>query len=254
MFPTTRQSIIERVQQGGDDGREALGAWFTAYRSAMCLFVVKCVPSLAHRAEEVVDGFITRKVLQGVLLTGYRERPGRHFRSRLKVALKNYCRDILRTEVRATRRRGGSVFSIDEEFDKPEPGSPDGFDVLWIRQVLGRAIHRMKRECRRDGSDTAVRAWGVFEARFLRPFRGKPEIPYPELVTRYGLSSPGIAQKAATEGKKMLAQALESVVSEYAGVDDARAEINELRRIAGQIGSASRSRSSFPRMNLPSKE
>jgi hypothetical protein len=128
-----------------------------------------------------------------------------------------------------------ATFELCEDFDEPDAPDPDGADVLWARQVLGRAIRRMRRECRHGGK-TKMRVWCVFEARFLRPFRGQPELSYPELVARYGYSAPKIAQNDAGDGKRMLAEALLSVVSEYAGGDDARSELNDLWQIVRQAG------------------
>ncbi len=241
MFPTTRQSIIERVQRGGEDGRKALGEWFTAYRPAIRQFVLKRFRRLAQEVDDVVAGFIDHKVLNGVLLTGYTPQPGRRFRSLLWVALHHYCIEVLRSKGRQM-----TTVSLNEDFDKPDPADPDEADVLWGRQVFGRAIRRMKRACEKRHSDTEMRVWGVFEARFLRPFRGKQEAPYPELVARYGFSSPGVAQKDATKGKRMFAQALLSVVSEYAGNEDARSELDDLWRIARELNRARMNRTHEP--------
>ena len=240
MFPVTRSSILERVKQGGEAGRQALGDWFVAYRPAIHWFIRSRFRQLAPEADEVLAEFVKQKVLEGTLLKGYSPEPGRMFRSLLWVALNRFCIQVLRAK---ERRMTTCVF--DEDFDSPYAPESDGADVLWARQVLGRAIRRMKRDCE-QASKTKLRVWGVFKARFLGPLRGKPETPYPELVARYGYSAPKIAQNDAGDGKKMFAQALLAVVSEYTGSDDARSELNDLWRIAKDINRSRRSQEPEP--------
>lgn len=226
MFPTTRVPIIERLQQGGEDGKMALGEWWLAYFPAMRGYVMARFRQLASDSEDIVSQFVTGRIVDGPLLKRYSPRPGKRFRGYLRTALFNYCI----SELRRRSRQPGNVV-VNEDVDAGPDPAPDVFDILWARQILGRALRRMRVKCASDGSGRLRAVWGIFEGRFLRPYRGKEETPYPALVERYGFSSPPVAQTAATDGKKMLVEALRSVVSEYSGTDDVESELEDLWRI-----------------------
>lgn len=232
MFPTTHLSIFDRYQRGGDERRQAVADWYVRYQSPMRRFVAHRFPRLAGEADDVVQGFILRKVLpeqqERSILAVYAPRPGKRFRGFLQVALHRYCLDVLKPE-----KRRGPQFVLEEDLDASRLQDADGFDVLWARQVVGRALHRTRAACLSDPKLVGV--WGILESRFLRPFRGKPETDYSELIRKFGFKSPQYAQKAATIGKRMLKEALASVVSEYAGSDDAAFELMDLWRIIRRI-------------------
>lgn len=227
IFGTTQYSLIELVKQGGEAGRWALGEWYKIYRSPMRQYIVRRFPGLSNQADELVDAFIHKRVLEGRFFDHYVPDPQKRFRSYLKTSLIHHCISVWRHE----GRRGGPAFSLDEEFDAPDSTGPDNFDSFWARQVLAQAIRRVRSNCAHGKSVTKNRAWGVLEARFLRPLRGKPVMDYTELVHRYDVSSPKIAQKAATQGKRMLADAIRSIVSQYPGSHDTESEIRDLLRI-----------------------
>jgi DNA-directed RNA polymerase specialized sigma24 family protein len=227
IFGTTQYSLIESIKQGGEVGRRALGEWYETSRPLIRRYIIRCFPGLISRADELVDEFIHERVVDGPFFDRYERRPGKRFRSYLKASLKHHCIDALRSD----NRHGGCAFSLEADLDAPDSLAPDDFEKLWARQVLAQAIWRVRKECIRSQAVTKKRAWAVLEARFLRPLRGKPEIPYSELVARYGFSSPKTAQNAAVDGKEMLEDAIRSVVSRYAGSDDTDSEIGDLRRI-----------------------
>jgi DNA-directed RNA polymerase specialized sigma24 family protein len=232
MFPTTQLSLFDRYQRGGDERHRAVSDWYLRYHAPMRRFVAHRFPSLARQADDVVEEFIIRKVLpeqqERSILAVYAPRPGKRFRAFLQAALRNYCLDTLKQ-----RNRKGARFALEEEFDAPCLPDTDEFEVLWARQVVGRAIRRTRAACLADPKLWSV--WGILESRFLRPFRGRTAIDYPELVERFGFKSTGHAQKAATAGKTLLREALLSVVSEYAGNDDAEFELMDLWRLMRRI-------------------
>ena len=230
MFATTRNSLIPRVLRGGDDGQKALGELVTIYRPPVRKFILCHYRALAPDVEGVVEDFLFKKFVGGNLIKLYTPGPGRKFRALLSTAVRNHCVDILRADQRRYAAIGRSTYVFDEGFDQPVHDGPDDFDLAWARQVFGRAVRSVKRQCEADPC-RLKRVWGILEARFLRPARGKSEVPYPTLVRCFGFSSPAIAQKAATQGKRMLAQAMLATIAEYSGIKEAQTELAELRRI-----------------------
>lgn len=229
MFPTTRQTIFERYHRGGDERQRAVADWFTRYRSPMCDFVARYD---SRRREEIVDAFILSKLLpkkeEQSILARYAPQPGRRFRHYLKASLRNFCISGFRAE----GRRSPTV-ALDENLDSPSPDETDEFDILWARQVVGRAIRRVKKLCESDRRLFGV--WVVLKDRFLRPFRGKPPIDYAEIVRQFGYKTPSHAQKDASKAKKLLREALISVVSEYEGAEAAPFELMDLWRVIRRI-------------------
>lgn len=247
MLPTTHLSMFDRFRRGGEDRKKAIEQLYTSYSAPLRRYVISQFRYLADDVDDVLHEFIVRKAMMGALLEGYDPSPGQRFRYRLLTALRNYCLQILKT-----RKGSGIVFSMNEDVDSPLEAEADDFDLLWARQVVGRGIRRMKRQCE---SQKRRRIWGILKGRFLRPFRHKPATLYPELVLRYGFKSPKEAQKAATAGKRRLAAAIRFVASEYVGSDDATSEINDLWRIINRIRRTRRHRQEDQNgNNTPRKE
>jgi DNA-directed RNA polymerase specialized sigma24 family protein len=142
MLPMTHSSMFDRFRQGGEDRKKAIEQLYTSYSAPLRLYVISHFRSLADDVDDLLHEFFLRKAMRGALIEGYHPSPGQRFRHRLLAALRNYCRDILKT-----RKRSGIVFEINEDVDSPLEAEADDFDLLWARQVLGRGIRRMKREC-----------------------------------------------------------------------------------------------------------
>ena len=230
MFDKTPRTVFRQACEGG---QKELGALFVMYRPPACKYVRWKFPSLASEVEEIVDEFLVDKLVTGNMLQLYVPAPGRRFRSYFRAALYRFC-------VSRLRRRAGAprVYSLDEAYDAARAPETDPFDLLWARQVLGRTLRGVKRACEAEHSRQQRAAWDILKARFLRPLRKKPPVPYTELVGRLGFSSAAVAQTAATCGKKLADRMLLDVIAEYCGIDDPAAEREELWRLLRRIFSA----------------
>lgn len=252
--PPTHNSIFDRIRQGGEVARQAHAEWFAAYRSAIQKFLF----TKGFRAQADIDDFaqdfVVKKALDGPLLTNYFPEPGRQFRARLFTALQNYCTDIRRSRTRANNRAGGAHVSLQEAIDQPDVPGPDVFEVLWVRQTIGRAIRRMKRECEHSPLVTKRHAWQVLREIILALRRGNKRIPYADIVKKYMLPSLSEAHNAAADGRTYFRDWLKAVVSEYAGADDAEAELEDLWSIIRDMNRVANRRNRLARPKSPEKE
>ncbi|MCO6438491.1 MAG: sigma-70 family RNA polymerase sigma factor [Phycisphaerae bacterium] len=223
MFDTTPATLFDQARHGGEAGARALGELFRIYRPAACRYVRGRFGALRTEADDIVSDFLVEKFVTGNMIWLYQPGPGRRFRAYFRKSLDRYCIDNLRK-----KKRRPQSYGLDERFDQPLGTGPDAFDVAWARQVLGRALRRLKRECEWSTSAGQRGAWEILKARFLRPFLGKPMVLYPELVKKCGFATPAVAQKAATLGKRMLATTINEILSEYAGSADTVSERDDL--------------------------
>lgn len=237
MFNTTPATLFDEAREGGETGTRALGELFRIYRPAACKYVRWKFGGLRSEADDIVSDFLIKKFVTGNMIWLYQPGPGRRFRAYFRTSLKRYCIGYLRNG-----RKRPRPYSLDERFDRPDPVGPDAFDSVWARQVLGRAMRQVKRDCERATSARGRAAWGILKARFIRPFQGKEATPYTELVQQYGFATPAVAQNAATLGKRLLATAITDVLSEYAGSEDSNSERDDLWRSLTRDRTACRAR------------
>ena len=185
-----------------------------------------------HSAEDLLQGFITRKVIEKELISKADRNKGK-FRTFLLTALDHYIVSQYRHDNAAKRKPRGpedsSVSAVAETADPAKHPSAE-FDVAWAREVIGRAIECFSEECRLIRRPDI---WGVFEGRVLRPTIDSVEpTSYDELIEKYGFQSPAQASNAMITAKRMFARTLRQVVSEYTPEgEDIDAEIMDLKRI-----------------------
>lgn len=239
-FPTTDWSIIARVD-GGEDGRQlALSELLERYLPALRSYIRAKWKVPPDRADDLLQGFIARKVLEQDLIPRARRAKGK-FRTFLMTALDRWVVSEYRRET-AAKRSPGEVLSLSALEENPEieqaaPADPDPFDVAWARRVLELSLRRMKDECD-DAGRMAV--WSVFEARVLGPtLQGSEPVPLDELVRRFALSSPEQASNLMITAKRMFARSLRGVIREYLGATARDEEVeDELRRLTGVLARA----------------
>jgi DNA-directed RNA polymerase specialized sigma24 family protein len=235
-FPETRWSLVSRATAETVNGqREAMGELLGRYLPALKSHFVlrKKLPS--ERVDDLLQGFIATKVLNGDFLSRADRDKGK-FRSFLLTAVDRYVVDVIRQEGAKKRSPGeGMTLSIDEYPYVIGAADPCGdvFDTAWAREVIAEALRRLRCEC--EASERSA-FWGVFEARVVAPILdGAKPLAYDELVEKFGFQSPTQASNALITAKRMFVRALRSIVSEYAkdeaGVD---AEIKELMAILSQ--------------------
>lgn len=230
LFPETGWPLVRRAAEEDTTGeREALGELLARYLPALRarLLQKKTVP--ADEIDDLLQGFVTDKILQRDLLASADRRRGK-FRTLLLTALDRYIVSRRRYE-KAQKRSPEHAVSLDAEehgdlaVDRGTAGG--AFDVAWARTVLDQALEQMRSECQETQRGDV---WGVFEARVVAPtILGQKPMPYDELVARYRLSTPRQASNVLNTGKRMFARVLRSVVREYSPAEEIDAEIQELQ-------------------------
>src|SRR4051794_9434966 len=161
-FPTTQWTAVQGAGAPGALGGAALSGLLTRYLAPLRAFLVLHERLPAHRADDLLQGFIADKVLETDLVSSAARGRGR-FRSYLLLALRRYVWNQNRNENRR-RRSPGNVASLQHapEAADLEPGPAEAFDIEWARQVLADAAGRMRKECQDAGREEV---WTVFDAR-----------------------------------------------------------------------------------------
>jgi len=231
IFPSTHWSLVDEAAHEDVAGsRPALGELLRGYLPALRAHLVRRKGLRPEHAEDLVQGFILSKVLEGGLLDSARQSAGR-FRTLLLTALDRYLISQHRFDF-AAKRSSGATQQCGDAHSEPssEASDADVFDLEWARQVLAQALQRMRAE---SCAGPQAHLWGIFEARVLRPaLDGVEPIPYEQLIEMYHLRSPSQANNALATAKRAFQRHLRAVVREYAADEpEVEAEMMDLQRI-----------------------
>ncbi len=226
----TRWSLVARAQETDSSARmAALDDLLQTYLPVLKWYLTRHGGLDAHKREDLIQGFVAKKILDQSILTKADRSRGR-FRSFLLGAFQNYIRDELRREQAARRAPPGGHLLPLEEADGVSDGNADMERELrqgWIRHMVGQATANMQEECTTQERGDV---WAIFESRLLNPMLGgdSPE-PYDVLVARLGLQSPSQASNLLVTAKRMFARHLRLVVAEtVADPEQAEEELQEL--------------------------
>jgi RNA polymerase sigma-70 factor (ECF subfamily) len=230
-FPPTRWSLVGRANQDDTLARNrALGELLGRYLPALKAHLVFSKRMAPDRTDDLLQGFVSDKVLQDRLIS-YADPNRGKFRTFLLKALNNYVISVARHDG-AQRRSPEKLLDVADFPDEAqlEDDPAHAFNVAWGREVLAEALRRMQAECQ---SANRSDIWGIFECRLLNPILNQTEPPpYEALVTRFGFQSPTQACNLLITGKRMFARLLRSVIQEYAADEsEIDAEIEDLKRI-----------------------
>lgn len=231
--PQTRWSVVARAgDRQRPDWTTSLGQLVAAYRPVLLRHLTANMRLPPDRAEDLVQAFLTDKVLKQNILGAAGREKGR-FRSFLLKAFSNYAiGQWRRDQARKRRPLGADAVSLDTVPEPPDRALPPpaAFDALWARHILSRTIDRVRDECR---SKDRRELWEVFNARILGPLLdGSAPMPYEQFVQRFGLRSPSEASNLLITAKRMFARALQEVVRETVATErDVEPEIRELKRV-----------------------
>jgi DNA-directed RNA polymerase specialized sigma24 family protein len=229
-FPTTHWSLVAQLRDASDEvRRRALGELLGRYLSPLKSHLVIHRKLNPDQAADMLQGFISSRILQGELLQQADQQRGR-LRTYLATALDRYVANQFR-DAGAQKRSSGPLATLDEELESPETLAPhEGFDLEWARHVLGETLQRMQDECKATGR---LNLWTIFEMRIVKPLRDKTApAPYAQLVRDLGLVSPGQASSTLIRARQLFVRILRSVVGEYARSEgDIDEEINDLWKI-----------------------
>jgi DNA-directed RNA polymerase specialized sigma24 family protein len=205
------------------------------YWQPLKIFLLATFPTLHSEADTFLQDFAEDKLLQAGWLQKADQNRGR-FRDFLKTSLRNFVLDRLnRAEVK------NPPLSLDElTHEVPEAeGVTEAFDLAWARTVLAETLRRMEADCLdpRAEQPRRGRIWEMFKVRLLDPvFDDAEQIPYDQLIERFGLKSPMDASNLLLSGKRIFKAHLDKVIREYTGQDAATAvEIQELEAFLGRL-------------------
>lgn len=192
------------------------------YWQPLKIFLISAFPSVSNQADTLLQDFAEDKLLQDGWLRKADQSRGR-FRDFLKTSLRNFVLDRLnRAEA---KKPPMSLDELEQELPGPEAAAEE-FDLVWARTVLAETLRRMETDCKNPGSDQPRRGyiWEMFRIRLLDPvFEDTDQVPYDQLIERFGLRSPTDASNLLLSGKRIFKAHLSRVISEYARQDAATA-------------------------------
>lgn len=216
-FASTHWTLVARAV----GNREALDEFLRAYLPALRTHLVYRKRLDRHLADDLLQDFVTRKVLEKDLLK--LADPNYRLRSFLLTVLDNMVVDHFR------RKKLPLAAEPDET---PAATTDDVFDIAWAQLLVQRVVAALQADCE---ARQQREIWDVFQARLLRPIiLGGEPASYEELVREHGLTSPKQAQNRLITAKKKLRQIMREVVGEYVFPDEIDQEISELCRALAQ--------------------
>jgi len=227
-FPSTRWSLIFSARAEDSLARpaaleELLRLYLPPLRSYL-LYRLRIEP---NRAEDLLQGFVARQVLERELLTKADAGKGR-FRSFLLKSVQNYVfKELGRSEPEEVH------FDLDPSVSKMS----DVFEIEWARQLLQEALGRMQRDCRRDG---LIARWDLFACRVVLPtLTGRTSPTYKDLIERFDFRSPEQASNALVTAKRQFERTIRAVIADMENVasdTEIDAEIADLCRTLQNAG------------------
>lgn len=228
-FPTTHWSLVAQAV-GPEAGARPVG--LDRYLPPLRAHLVYRKGIAPDRADDLLQEFIARKVLQNDLIAQADQQQGK-FRTFLLTALDRFAINWRRDE-RAKKRSPaeGRMVEVDEEAvcARREPGPSEVYDTAWARQTILQALKRMREECEEGGR---IDLWEVFQCRIVAPILdGAEPVDYRQLVQRFALQSPQQAANLLATAKRMYVRALRAVVHDYTQSErELENEIAELREV-----------------------
>lgn len=224
-FPDTQWSLVGRARSEDDAVRqEALARILGIYSPALKKFLMRSRNMDVDVADDLVQGFIADKILQGNVLVRAKQNKGK-LRNYLARSLLNFANSKWGHERSA---QGEGIDTIDLEDRAASSARERYFDQEWAKQVVQQTLERMRQEYESGRSDI----WLVFRRRLYEPLLHDAEpASYDELVAQLGIATPREAINLLATAKRGFERHLKLVIGEYVDGDGAiEAEIEELRR------------------------
>jgi hypothetical protein len=192
------------------------------YWKPLKIFLMATFPGLKNQADTLLQDFAEDKLLQEGWLRKADQTRGR-FRDFLKTSLRNFV--LNRLNLAEVKNPPMSLEELEQELPGPETAS-EAFDLAWAQTVLAETLRRMEADCKNPGEDQPRRGyiWEMFRIRLLEPIlNGAAEVPYDQLIDRFGLKSPTDASNTLLSAKRIFKVHLSKVIKEYARQDAAMA-------------------------------
>jgi len=233
-LPNTRWSEVDVAKDpDSPEGRVALEAILTRYRSVLITHLRAKFNLSPEDAEDTFHAFVERKILARNFIARVEPSRGR-FRTFLLSSLDRFTISTIRHNRARKRTPEADLLPLHEvqEEELPsvsQPPEPE-FGLLWVEAVMAGAFLNMRHTCLSKGQETL---WTVFEERLLLPLMGDGDrLSYEELVQRFNLDSPSDAFNLLSSGKRIFRRHLQMVVAEYIRNDsEVEEELIQLRRL-----------------------
>jgi DNA-directed RNA polymerase specialized sigma24 family protein len=240
-FPSTRWTLVTAAAGANSVVQPiALAELVRLYAPALRAYLLQVVKGDVHQADDLLQGFLTDKVLEQKLIGHAAPTRGR-FRTFLLAALDHYVIDIYRKETAAKRSAAAPPLTLNEQHQTviahKSPAPQDAFDLIWAREVIGEALAVMRGECQQSNR---ADIWTVFDLRYLKPATdGTAPEPHESLAGRLNLNSAAQASNLLITSKRMFTRIFKSVVARYAADEaEVKEEIADLWRIFASARSA----------------
>ncbi len=225
-FNTTNWTLVKNANSGSEENRlQALGELFLIYAPALEDFLKRFYRIPTEQAKEIIQDFVSDRMVSGKLLTQASAEKGR-FRTLLLTAIRSFLTDRLRAS-RTQKRRPEKGFIPLNDLDFEVVGSPHTneeeiiFNEVFARKLIAEAIRRTHGYCMEtEQSDS----WNVMFARIIGPlFEDLPKPDYATLTRDLNISSISTARQKLTTAKRIFRREFKAVVAEYTA-DDREAE------------------------------
>ena len=232
IFPRTDWAELSKAAEAEQAPLDRL---IRLYWLPLKIFLVATFPNLSSQADELLQDFAGDKILREGWLKKADQTRGR-FRDFLKTSLRNFVLDRLNKA--DVKNPPVSIEELEQEIPESQ-ASAEEFDLAWARAVLTETLRRMEADCKRPGKDQPRRMsiWEMFRVRLLDPvFNNTEQIPYDQLIERFGLKSPLEASNTLLSAKRIFKGHLDEVIREYAGRDAATAlEVQALKDFLNRL-------------------
>jgi hypothetical protein len=234
-FPETQWSLVNRARASDEQTRQkALDELLRRYLPALRAFLIGARRLPPDTADDVLQGFVTDKVLKAGLIRQAEQHRGK-FRNFVLKSLNNFATTKLQRE-RRHRGRGGDVDG--ESYDplselKASSTEVDRFDQEWLQQVVRDALESMEKDCHSRGRGDM---WEVLRLRVVAPLLDdSPAVEYAQLVQRFELQTPRQVINLLANAKRCFLTHLRAAVARYAGDEEQiEREMVDLRTIVGR--------------------
>lgn len=232
-FPSnTRWSLVFLASAKNlEEQQQALQELFLLYMPALRLHLTHNFKIHQDDVEDLLQGFITDKIICGTLLTNAKRSKGK-FRNLLRKSLNNYVAGIFRKQEAWKRHPRNRKIVQTDDFENIIVSEDLGaklFDVTWAREQIAEVLKLMETHYRDSNS---LKTWDVFEHRLLRPILEQTSPPpCGELAARFGFDSSAKVSEAVITAKRMFASIYKRIVAGCTPDEEVEDEIRSLIEI-----------------------
>lgn len=228
-FPDTRWSLVGLAASPKDDvaRHQALTELLSIYKPALTKFILESRRVPVDMVDDLVQDFITDKILGRKLLHHVDQRKGK-FRNYLARSLNNFANTKLKKEIKYRSTVSEKELSSIPDLLMDQP--TDTFDQEWVKQVVYHALDLMKAYCtEQDRMDL----WDIFCMRVVDPMlHDKNPVAYIEIVRRLKIRTPRQAINLLATAKRCFLRNLKEAVGQYVqGEREINDEVADLRLI-----------------------